>query len=377
MDYALSIKQPWAALLVHGHKTIEVRRWSTLRRGRILIHAARIADDRPEAWAHITPALAPTTKLRGGIIGEAELVGCTAYPSHAAFARDRAKHLNEPDWFVAPALYGFVFEGALPLPFRRCTGSLHFFEVDVPPPVPRTPSGLLVSVRGVEEALAALEGGADVIDVKEPRLGSLGRAANVVLADVVERVAGQRPVSAACGELVELDDSPLPSGVAFLKCGLAKLGRGSRWQRLLEALRSRAAPTTVVTVAYADWKRAAAPAWTEVVDVALRQPGVLLLDTFDKSAGRNQHPASLLDWVPLDEIRRLCRRAHAAGVRVALAGSLRVPQILQLLDARPTWFAVRGAVCDANDRDGAVHGLKVQSLCQLLRWKQQAAKHGS
>jgi uncharacterized protein (UPF0264 family) len=64
-------------------------------------------------------------------------------------------------------------------------------------------------------------------------------------------------------------------------------------------------------------------------------------------------------------------------VRVALAGSLRVPQILQLLDARPTWFAVRGAVCDANDRDGAVHGLKVQSLCQLLRWKQQAAKHGS
>ena len=377
MEYALSIKQPWAALLVHGQKTIEVRRWSTLRRGRILIHAARLPDDRPEAWAHITPALAPTTKLRGGIIGEAQLVGCTTYPSRALFAKDRARHLNEPDWFVAPALYGFVFENAVPLPLRRCTGSLHFFEVDAAPPVPRTPSGLLVSVRSAAEAMAALEGGADIIDVKEPRNGALGRAADGVLADVIQHVAGQRPVSAACGELVDLDDSPLPAGVAFLKCGLAKLGRGSRWQRQLEAFRGRAAPATVVTVAYADWKQAGAPAWSDVVEVALSKPGVLLIDTFDKTANRGAHPASLLDWVPLDEIQRLCRRAHAAGVRLALAGSLRVPHILQLLDARPTWFAVRGAVCDANDRDGAVHGLKVQSLAQLLRWKQQAARRGS
>jgi (5-formylfuran-3-yl)methyl phosphate synthase len=376
MDYALSIKQPWATLLVHGRKTIEVRRWSTLRRGRVLIHAARIADDRPEAWAHITPALAPTTKLRGGIIGAAQLVGCTTYSSRAAFAKDRAQHLNEPDWFVAPALYGFVFENTLPLPFRRCTGSLHFFEVEAPAPV-QAPSGLLVSVRSVEEARAALEGGADIIDVKEPRHGALGRAADSVLADVVTQVAGQRPVSAAWGELVDLDDAPLPDGVAFLKCGLAKLGRGGRWQRLLEALRSRAAPRAVVTVAYADWKRAGAPAWSEVAEVALSRPGVLLIDTFDKRSSRSGQPASLLDWVPLDEIQRLCRRAHAAGVRLALAGSLRVPQILQLLEARPTWFAVRGAVCDANDRDGAVHGLKVRSLSQLLRWKQQAAKFGS
>src|SRR5262245_61764820 len=32
--FALSVKQPWASLLVHGLKTIEVRRWPTARRGR-------------------------------------------------------------------------------------------------------------------------------------------------------------------------------------------------------------------------------------------------------------------------------------------------------------------------------------------------------
>ena len=56
MDYALSLKQPWAALVVHGKKTVEVRRWSTRRRGRILIHASRTIDDRKAAWAHVTPA---------------------------------------------------------------------------------------------------------------------------------------------------------------------------------------------------------------------------------------------------------------------------------------------------------------------------------
>src|SRR5437016_1110202 len=57
VGYALSIKQPWAALLVHGHKTIEVRRWPTARRGTILIHAARVPDERPEAWRRVPAEL--------------------------------------------------------------------------------------------------------------------------------------------------------------------------------------------------------------------------------------------------------------------------------------------------------------------------------
>ncbi len=60
-EYAISLKQPWATLLVHGLKTIEVRRWSTPRRGRVLIHAAGVPDERAEAWrlvpAHLQEAL--------------------------------------------------------------------------------------------------------------------------------------------------------------------------------------------------------------------------------------------------------------------------------------------------------------------------------
>jgi hypothetical protein len=128
--YALSIKQPWAALLVHGQKTIEVRRWCTARRGRLLIHAARIPDERPEAWSRITDDLRATAALVGGVVGAAELTDCRAYRSRAAFAADCGGHLNEPSWFEQPVMYGFVFRNPEILAFRPLAGWVRFFAVD-------------------------------------------------------------------------------------------------------------------------------------------------------------------------------------------------------------------------------------------------------
>ncbi len=133
VTHALSIKQPWAALLVHGLKVIEVRRWPTARRGRILIHAARVPDPRPEAWAQVPPELAEAARVVGGIIGCAELTGCIAYRSAEAFAQDRDKHLNDPAWFEPPVLYGFVFADTGPLPFRPYSGWMRFFPVEQAP----------------------------------------------------------------------------------------------------------------------------------------------------------------------------------------------------------------------------------------------------
>src|SRR5437764_8289281 len=86
--YAISIKQPWAALLVAGVKTVEVRRWPTARRGRVLIHAARIPDDRPEAWARVPPELEALARQQGGILGAAELTSCVSYRTLEAFVAD-------------------------------------------------------------------------------------------------------------------------------------------------------------------------------------------------------------------------------------------------------------------------------------------------
>ncbi len=129
--YALSLKQPWAALLAHGRKTIEIRRWRTARRGRVLIHAARVSDARPEVWAKVPEELRAAAQITGGIVGEGEILDCLAYRSLDVFSRDQARHLNELSWFEPPVMYGFVFANLAPLPLHRCPGWMRFFDVEL------------------------------------------------------------------------------------------------------------------------------------------------------------------------------------------------------------------------------------------------------
>ena len=225
---------------------------------------------------------------------------------------------------------------------------------------------LLVSVRSANEARAALEGGAALIDVKEPTNGPLGRADDRTVGEVLRSVAGRRPVSIALGEWLE---NPLPyagPGAAFLKWGLAGCRDHPGWRRNLSAaveqVEGRAAGCRVVAVAYADWRRAAAPRVEQVIEFARARPGgVLLLDTYGKGDGR-----TLLDWLSVAEIGMVCRRCRDAGIRLALAGSLGAEGIRQLLPLRPDWFAVRGAACRRADRHGPICSARVRALVRLL-----------
>jgi len=69
---ALTIKQPWASLIIEGHKKYEFRSWKTNYRGKILIHAGlSLEKDVQERFKNYNLDY----KL-GYIIGEAEIVDC-------------------------------------------------------------------------------------------------------------------------------------------------------------------------------------------------------------------------------------------------------------------------------------------------------------
>ncbi|MFW7267512.1 ASCH domain-containing protein [Gluconacetobacter sp. Hr-1-5] len=109
---ALSIKQPWAWLIVSGHKDVENRSWWTSFRGPVLIHAGKQHDGPKGDWGW--PDIArPDALDYGGIIGIAEIVNCV--------------RLHNSPWFCGP--HGFVVRGARRLPFVPLKGQLGFFDV--------------------------------------------------------------------------------------------------------------------------------------------------------------------------------------------------------------------------------------------------------
>ena len=59
---------------------------------------------------------------------------------------------------------------------------------------------LLASVRSAAEAAAALVGGADIVDAKEPGNGALGAVSPRVLLAITAALAGATPVSVALGD---------------------------------------------------------------------------------------------------------------------------------------------------------------------------------
>jgi uncharacterized protein (UPF0264 family) len=231
-------------------------------------------------------------------------------------------------------------------------------------------SELLVSVRSASEALRALAGGAALIDVKEPLRGALGRATDDVIGEVVGAVGAVRPVSAALGEWEEAERTIPPFSLTYVKWGLAGCGPRQDWRTGLARMLQRQEKPRIVLTAYADWECAGAPAIEEVFALAREHPdSVVMLDTCCKDASQSslQRRPTLLDWLSVAGIEDWCARCREARIRIALAGSLGEEEIEQLLPARPDWFAVRGAVCDAGDRHAAVQIFKVRRLAELLR----------
>ncbi|HVU88940.1 MAG TPA: (5-formylfuran-3-yl)methyl phosphate synthase [Pirellulales bacterium] len=228
---------------------------------------------------------------------------------------------------------------------------------------------LLVSVRDASEAVDALAAGTDLIDLKEPRRGSLGAVEPHVMREVVAAVAGRAPVSAALGEL--LDNPPLadvPPGIQLAKLGLAGCSAQTNWpDRLADAIGRLPEGVQAVAVAYADGGRADAPAPDQVLDVARRLGcRAVLVDTWQKGAG------GLLDLWTVERCASFVAQVHEARLMAVIGGSLTVDGLRRLLPIAPDYLAVRGAACDA-DRAGRLSFDRVRELAAIVRHGQNGA----
>jgi uncharacterized protein (UPF0264 family) len=228
---------------------------------------------------------------------------------------------------------------------------------------------LLVSVRSASEVSAALAGGADIIDAKEPRLGSLGAVSHRTLASIARSVPLECPFSIALGDLttrpeversISLLDLPSRQAPTYLKFGCAGVASPTVVEHLLRAAvaaaaEHRSAPR-IIAVGYADASAAGSAPPEEIREAALRSGcyGVLL-DTYSKTG------LDLFRWVTETDLANWISELRTSGLLSAIAGGLGIHQVAQACSPLPDVIGVRGAACDQG-RDGRVSSSKVAAL---------------
>ena len=222
-------------------------------------------------------------------------------------------------------------------------------------------AGLLVSVRSVEEAHAAYQAGAQVIDVKDPDRGPLGRADDRVAVAIRAALPLQVPVSLALGELREAEGrgpslAAIWSGFQWRKMGFSGVATDIRWADRWFALRALWGPgPDWIAVIYADSRAAHTPHPDAIVDIAIESGCAgLLVDTWRK--GRRTPLCPDPGWTARLE------RARHAGLLIVLAGGLDEAEFQRLAPLRPDLFAVRGSACHSSDRLAEIAPERVAAL---------------
>lgn len=260
----------------------------------------------------------------------------------------------------------------------RLAGNAQFGSPNPEAPLP-TKAQLLVSVRSVAEARAAIKGGCDILDVKDPSRGALGMADPLVAQSILREARARAfagPLSLALGEAASWQTGPfcglaLPGGIAemgtlYLKLGCADCQTPGRLARALREARNRANPANIasvvlVAVAYADWRLANACPPEVVARIAVSLGfGGLLIDTFEKTGG------SLFDWLSLPRLQCLGRAARNASLLFALAGKLQIDHVPALRQAGAQVVGIRSAACRHGRRTAPIDARAVRAFKNRL-----------
>lgn len=225
---------------------------------------------------------------------------------------------------------------------------------------------LLVSVSDAAEARAAMEGGADIIDAKDPSIGALGAVLPDVLSEIRREVVPIHLVTAALGDadagnaVEQLARELVVRGARLVKVGFGGVAGAGRVEQIIERLAHACASVNeasgVVAVAYADPGTGGSIDAHELLPLAARSGASgVLVDTADKRG------PGLLELWSMITLESWVSEAHAHGLMAAVAGKLGLDDLGVVADAGADVAGVRGAAC-VGGRVGRVSAERVRAL---------------
>ncbi len=232
---------------------------------------------------------------------------------------------------------------------------------------------LLISPINTDEALEAIEGGADIIDVKNPKEGSLGANFPWVIKSIREMTPLGMHVSATLGDVpykpgtVSLAAAgAVVSGADYIKVGLYGTKNYDEAVEVMEnvvrSVREFDKNALIVASGYADAHRIDAVDPMEIPRIASDSGADLaMLDTAVKDG------STLFDHMNSDKLQVFNNTIHDFGLKSALAGSVKKNQLGLLDEIGCDVVGIRGAACTGGDRNkGSIHRDAVAELKTMI-----------
>jgi uncharacterized protein (UPF0264 family) len=226
---------------------------------------------------------------------------------------------------------------------------------------------LLISPINSEEAVSALNGGADIIDVKNPKEGSLGANFPWVIKEVKEAIGSKKPVSATLGDFNYKPGTAAlaafgaaTAGANYVKIGLYDIRTEEQAYDLLTGIVKTAAMMEkgpkVVACAYSDCERIDSLPPSVLPEIGARAGvDLVMVDTGVKDG------ASTFEFMSEEELTAFVEKAHELGLETAIAGSLKFDDLPLLKKINPDIIGVRGMVC-GGDRTDTIREELVEEL---------------
>jgi uncharacterized protein (UPF0264 family) len=240
---------------------------------------------------------------------------------------------------------------------------------------------LLISAINEKEASQAIAGGADIIDVKNPKEGALGANYPWVIKKIRQITPKNIEVSCTLGEVPNLPGSislaalgAASLGVDYIKVGLNGLKTPQEITFLLQNVNRAAKECNpkikVVATGYADAERVGAVDPLLIPEIASKaQVEVAMIDTSVKD-GKN-----LFDFLTVEQLKKFVNSTHDFGLEAALAGSLRKQDLPAVYGLGADVAGLRGAACTNSNRvTGQITKKLVHELVETVRQTETQAK---
>lgn len=132
IEKAISIKQPWADLIIENIKDIEIRTWNTKHRGLIAIHTGSKFDNDGLKYLQQKKYYKNKTEkdfLKGYIIGYAYLYDTIEFRDKKHFKQYQDRHHNNPDWFTGSEKGFILIDITKTFPMKQ-KGKLNIYKLD-------------------------------------------------------------------------------------------------------------------------------------------------------------------------------------------------------------------------------------------------------